>query len=97
MAYLRWSPRRTRRYSNRIQQQIERIRRASIVVMRGYDGPARRRSWVQDVNYTFARMYRVNHRTTFADALRAYADDLEANFEETNSVLDLTESNSTDA
>jgi hypothetical protein len=48
-----------------------RLRLASVTVLRGF---VSRRSWIQDVNRTFDRMHRENYQTTFADALRAYAD-----------------------
>lgn len=58
----------------RQRQRQARLRLANITVLRGF---VSRRSWIQDVNRTFDRLYRQDCRATFADALRTYADELE--------------------
>ena len=55
---------------------MNKIRVASITMLRGF---ANRCTWVQDVNAMFNRLWRANPATTFIDALRAYADELEGN------------------
>ena len=58
----------------RMRQRQNQIRLASITVLRGF---VSRSSWIQDLNRTFNRLHRQDRRSTFADALRAYADELE--------------------
>jgi hypothetical protein len=56
------------------------IRLASLTVLRAQSGMLnthQQQTWIQDVNDCFARMFRNNPRTTFADALHAYANQLE--------------------
>jgi hypothetical protein len=55
------------------------IRLASLTVLRAQSGMlnTHQQTWIQDVNDCFARMFRNNPRTTFADALHAYANQLE--------------------
>ena len=59
-------------------ETMKKIRVASITMLRGF---ANRRSWVQDVNAMFNRLWRMNPATTFVDALRAYADELQGNLQ----------------
>ena len=62
----------------RREREVDRVRRASIVVLRGVLPNTRTRlSWVSDLNRVFRYLYSVDHTTTFARALRVYADELE--------------------
>ncbi len=73
------------RMSRRSSQQrraCTQARLASLTVLRAQSRVNRsryRQTWIQDVNDTFTRMFRANPRTTFADALHAYANQLEGN------------------
>jgi hypothetical protein len=70
-----FTPKMARRIcQTRMRQRQNQIRLASITVLRGF---VSRSSWIQDLNQTFNRLHRQDRRYTFADALRAYADELE--------------------
>lgn len=83
---------RRQRHSRRALQQRRasaQVRLASLTVLRAQNGvnvSRYRQTWIQDVNDTFTRMFRENPRTTFADALHAYANLLEGNGERNRAV-----------
>lgn len=72
------------RRAMRERHATSRVRLASLTVLRAQSGSLHGQSWIQDVNDCFTTMFRNNPRTTFADALHAYANQLEG-YQQTSS------------